>query len=362
MSNLFKVGKEKIRLVRRILLKWLRDNSLTRLISLLNRFANGMKTYLSEGHTPPVSYYAMRELYAYTDGHLNNLMALCFELYYSSYKIINYKGILGDLDRNQIGKISKQTEKDGYSILPVKLPESVVSDILDFAATIPCFSDSSYPEKLISFREAYSHDSVNSFENPTYWINNQSLLEHQPVQDIVFDETFLLLAQVYLGCKPILCLVSCWWSVPLNREPEFGSAQFYHYDMGRLKCVRFFFYLTDVTSKNGSHCYVKSSHRSKPKVLRPDGRKTDNEISQHYSEEQCVEICGEAGTIIMQDPSGFHKGKALEAGYRLILQLVYSVSLFGSDYERIHISMCKDKSKKMMRAYPETYTLFSHND
>jgi len=361
MSDFLKSVKEKVRLARRVLLKYLRDNSLTRLVSLLNRFANGMKIYLSEGYTPPISYYAMRELYAYTDGHLNNLVAFCFKLYYSSYKIMDYNGIIGDLDQNDIGKISKQVRRDGYAILPMKLSESVVSDIFDFTSTIPCFPDSSFPGRLISFRDVYNHNSISSFENPTYPINSQLLLEHESIQDIVFDESLLILAQTYLGCKPILDLFACWWSVPLDREPEFGSAQFYHYDMDRLKFIKFFFYLTDVTPVNGPHCYVKGSHHFKPKALRPDGRKTDEQIHHYYTKEKCIEICGDLGTIIMADTSGFHKGKAVETGYRLILQLEYSVSLFGADYERIHISRCGNKARKMINAYPEAYILFSCN-
>lgn len=355
--------KEKIRSARRILLKWLKENSLTKFTVLIRRLIDGIKTYHMTGYTPPVSYYAMRELYGKTNGRINALLATYFRLRYQQYRFnSNYDGIFSNLSKSQLIDISCQIEKDGCYVFPGKLPKAKVSEIYDFVSEIPCFPDPSSSEKLISFNNFTASYPEHFFDNPTYSINTELLLQNPAVQDVIFDESILLLAQAYLGCKPILDIVACMWSVQLDGEPNFGSAQFYHYDMNRLKFIKFFFYLTDVTPKNGPHCYVKRSHRYKPKSLCADSRKTDEQIYQYYSDDQCIEICGDAGTIIAADTSGFHKGKAIESNYRLILDMEYSISLFGADYEKIHLSGTRDTIKNMIRTYPETYTIFSYDD
>ena len=354
--------KGRIRSVRRTSLKWLKENSLARFMVLIGRLIDGIKTYHKTGHTPPVSYYAMRELYAKTDGRINALLATYFRLRYRRYKFNgNYNGIFSNSAKSQLIDISYQIKRDGCYVFPWKLSKDTVSKIYNFVSEIPCFPHPSSPERLISYNSLTTSYPGYLFDNPTYPISTKLLLQSVAVQDIIFDESILFLVQAYLGCKPVLTSVACWWSVPLCKEPEFGSAQFYHYDMGRLKFIKFFFYLTDVTSENGPHCYVKRSHRSKPKSLRADKRKTDEEVYQCYSDDQCIEICGDAGTIIAADTSGLHKGKAVKSGCRLILQLEYSVSLFGADYERMHILACREEVQKMIKTYSETYTLFSYS-
>jgi len=92
--------------------------------------------------------------------------------------------------------------------------------------------------------------------------------------------------------------------------------------------------LTDVTPKNGPHVYLKGSHRKIPRLLRGDGRKTDDAVRQAGLWENIVELTGPAGTIMAVDTIGLHKGKTPIAGDRLALENEFSTSLFGMDYEQ----------------------------
>jgi hypothetical protein len=108
--------------------------------------------------------------------------------------------------------------------------------------------------------------------------------------------------------------------------------------MDRIKFIKFFFYLTDVGPSNGPHCYIKNSHRRLPKQLRSDGRKTDDVIQSAYSPENIMDLQGEKGYIIAVDTRGLHKGTILTEGSGLLLQGVFTVSLFGQNYPKVNPS------------------------
>ena len=63
--------------------------------------------------------------------------------------------------------------------------------------------------------------------------------------------------------------------------------------------------------------------------MRKDGKITDEEIHKEYKKGDLMEITGKSGTILAVDTSGFHKGKNLTQGDRLLLQFEYTNSLFG---------------------------------
>ena len=132
--------------------------------------------------------------------------------------------------------------------------------------------------------------------------------------------------------------MSMWWSAPTcDEQLQSRAAQLYHFDMDRLKFVKFFVYLSDVDSDRGPHCYVRGSHLRKPAELLKDDRLSDDEILKHYPASELIELTGKAGTMLAVDTRGLHKGKPLETGDRLIFQVQFADSLFGQNYPQIHV-------------------------
>ena len=174
----------------------------------------------------------------------------------------------------------------------------------------------------------------------------------------MFDQNLLHIASTYLKTTPILDLVSCWWSIPSNEKGMNQAAQMYHHDMDRFKFLKFFFYITDVHSENGPHCYVQGSHNGVPKNLQKEGRFTDEEISKTFPSSDILEICGKKGTIIAVDTRGLHKGKNLIKGSRLLFQIQFSNSLFGAPQITTPISQFTNIAKKGISTYPYVYKLF----
>jgi len=127
--------------------------------------------------------------------------------------------------------------------------------------------------------------------------------------------------------------------------------------MDRPQFLKIFVYLTDVTGDTGPHCYIRGSHRSRADALWRDGRHADTEILSHYPAGDEVEITAPRGTMIAVDTSGFHKGKPLARGHRLILQLEYTTALFGTVYQRLQVPPTAFWRRALGEA-PHYYTRF----
>jgi hypothetical protein len=64
---------------------------------------------------------------------------------------------------------------------------------------------------------------------------------------------------------------------------------------------------------------VEGSSNKTPKALNKDRRIEDSEISEYYAPNQILELTVPQGTIMAVDTRGFHKGKTLTSGKRLLL-------------------------------------------
>jgi len=119
--------------------------------------------------------------------------------------------------------------------------------------------------------------------------------------------------------------------------------------------MKFFFYITDVTSETGPHCFVKGSQGRLPKEINRDGRFEDKIIEQIYGKENMLEICGKKGSIIAVDTRGFHKGKDLLNGKRLLFQIQFTNNLFGQSYDSIDSKIISSKHLNSIERFKHSY-------
>jgi hypothetical protein len=86
-------------------------------------------------------------------------------------------------------------------------------------------------------------------------------------------------------------------------------------------------------------------------------RLTDHEVQDHYSAEDFIEFTGPRGTILAEDTRGLHKGKHVQRGHRLVLQIQFSNSLFGATYARTRIREMHDpRLTSMVERFPRVYS------
>jgi hypothetical protein len=309
--------------------------------------------------TPKKSYYALRYFFVKTNGGMNNFLGRLSGLLHPKYKKVSKNGLLGTLEAKDYTHIVSGIREKGYHIFEQSLPQNVVEKLVHYARTTPVpyvNVDIMHPDENSYKTEKVLFDE-NNIISPRYQFLMQDVFNCDEIQKIVFDTQLMYLAQEYLGCKPVLDSMVMWWSAPYkDGEGASAAAQMYHFDMDRLKFLKFFFYLTDVTPETGPHCYVEGSHTHKPKSVLKDGRHTDEAIRAAYPKGAELEICGKKGSILAVDTSGFHKGKILTADFRLLFQIEYVNSLFGTTYPILKMPENMDKGlSETWKKYKYTY-------
>ena len=315
-------------------------------------FKSGYETFEKSGRTPPSAYAAMRRMFVLTKGKSNDEISETIEKNVGKYEGLSKKGILGDLSDIELQHMVLKMKEDGYFIFDAKLPEEIVDEIYNFALLTPCnhldVNTDNYSTNKVLFDPEHPI-------SPRYQFDNADIIDSATLQKLIFDPSLLIFAQEYLGVKPILDLMAFWWSVPFNGVGKSAAAQMYHFDLDRIKFMKFFFYITDVSSETGPHCYVRNSHKFLPAEVSRDGRFTDEEIEAVYGKENMVEICGKKGTIMAVDTRGFHKGKELIKGHRLLFQIEFANSMFGQMYPSVEINFKNEEVKEFALKYPYSY-------
>jgi hypothetical protein len=284
------------------------------------------------------SYIRMRNDYIYSKKEIINKVCRINEFVNPKYKIKQSCGVLGNLSNDEVNSICNEIDEQGYFIFPNKISQETISALKEYSLNMPV-------NYLIPDGEniSYSKNTVkyidNKFLSNRYQnLNISDLINCPEAIAISLDQNFLHIANNFLKSKPILDLIILWWSQnfenlnvskSVKEQLKDSSAQMFHFDMDRLKFLKFFVYLTDVNTSTGPHVYVKKTNRKIPKYIRSDGRFNDEYIFE-FDGENIVEINGAAGTIIAVDTRGLHKGKELESGERLIFQIEFTNSLFGN--------------------------------
>jgi len=312
------------------------------------KLSSGWKEFRRTGKTPPDTYRALRQMFVLTRGGYNDKVAQEIITSIGKEKNENVDGILGHLELKEIKEMANNMKKEGYYIFDSSLSPEKIRSIVNFASKEPVHYLNSDTGKQSSEKIKYNPNKPIS---PRYDFPRESILKSKDLQDLIFDDSLLAFAQEYLGCKPILDHLAFWWSQPFNGMAKSEAAQLYHFDMDRIKFMKFFFYLTDVDTDTGPHCYVKSSHTKLPPQIKRDGRFTDDEISKIYGAQNMLEIVGKKGTIMAVDTRGMHKGKDLIKGERLLFQIEFAISMFGQNYSSLPKSLIKDKYKMKSGQY-----------
>lgn len=326
-------------------------------LNILDIFNRGYEHFIKNSQTPPKSFQAMRLLYFLTDGAFNNFWASLYSLFYLPYDLNTVKEFLIPCNKSKAESIAKEIQAQGYYVFEDKVSSDICDRLLDFASSTPCninIHDSSQAEYAIY------QDHIGQPKATTYHIEEKELIENSIIQNIISDRCILEVTQSYCGSRVTNAHIGMWWSTNfLNGQSSLPDAQLYHWDADQIKFLKFLIYLTDVDINNGPHCYVQGSHQNKPQALWRDGRFLDEEIEKYYNQDQIVEITGSKGTIIVADTSGFHKGKPVQSGHRLILQITMSTCLFGAPYNLIALPESPTSNLQYaIESFPYTYQRF----
>ncbi|THJ19898.1 MAG: phytanoyl-CoA dioxygenase family protein [Nitrospira sp. CG24E] len=300
------------------------------------RMTAGAVRFWMDGRTPGFAYQSMVGLFCMTGGTSNDTLSRLVSLLHPPYRLSDMYGVLGNLGAEDISRVILQLDQKGHYVFERRLPSDFCDRLLQFSLTNRCLQRgmSDVPEATET-REVERYPRKNP-GGVRYDFSARDVINNLDVQLLMADRSILAVAQSYLRCSPILDVMSMWWHTAYSKVPDKDAAQFWHFDMDRIKWLKFFIYLTDVGTANGPHSFVEGSHRTGgiPDSLRLKGyvRLTDEEVEACYPRERFIEFTAPRGTVIAEDTRGLHKGKLVQWGDRLVLQLQFSNSLFGGYY------------------------------
>jgi hypothetical protein len=338
------------------LMQWLRDLSYTRACAWLVHWpllALGVLVFHVTGKTPWPSYWAMRRLYCITHGRSNQMLA---RLLAKPSTVADEPGVLRRMEAAQLKSCVATLERDGFVVLGPLLSAAECDELISFAlATHGTLVPTPSSSPALAQFDPVAPKAVR------YELPERRVAQHPIVQRLLADASLRQLASHYLACEPVNDLIAMWWSAPGAGPANSEAAQLYHFDMDRPQFLKIFIYLTDVTPDTGPHCFIRASHRDRPAGLWRDGRHDDRVILSQHGSSREVQITGARGTAMAVDTSGFHKGKPLKSGHRLILQLEYTCALFGHSYQTLRVP-ANDFWREQLSAHPRYYARFSLAD
>ena len=320
----------------------------------------GWLVFEATGRTPYWAGMSMIRLFCASGGRSNDLMARMVSWRYPPRPIDPARGALPALTAPELAAAAAEIRQRGYHVLEHRVPDDICDRLLEFTLT--------QPAKLRATEGQVQHTGTAIYDprNPQsvrYEYAQQLLIDHPDIQKLMADPVLIGLAQAYLGAEPIADVMGLWWHTAFSDQPDGEAAQFYHFDMDRIKWVKFFICLTDVAPENGPHFFVQGSHRTDgiPCELLAKGyaRLTDEEVARHYPARNLIEFTASRGTIIAEDTRGLHKGQHVHTGHRLMLQIQFSNSLFGPTYPKMAFSRIADPClAEAARRHPRTFSAF----
>lgn len=265
-------------------------------------------------------YQSYVKTYCLSSGFINEIVTFFIQFLSKSRK----KNIIND---KKTIDINNELKNNGYVVLKNKLENKLLNGLIDVTKDLGCNNN-----KLNkNFTKEVFDKEIHNLS--TYYYSENELLKNSAVQDTIKFLQELCIADEYFKSKPYLIATNMWWSTIGDKVDSF-AAQDFHFDLDGIKWLKYFIYLTDVTTNNGPHVYVEGTHKpfSKPYdiLMRGYSRVSDREIEKNYPLKKIKTITGDKGTIIIGDTSCFHKGMVPKSDVRLIFEVTFANSYFGT--------------------------------
>jgi len=300
-------------------------------------FAWGALRYALTGKNGRRAHSAMVYFFCASGGRFNSWCSRWISAWQTPLPTPRPQGVLGDLGGAQGQAALAALRSKGYVTWEGALDAQTCDRLLAFALATPAsvrpMDGQAQAAQATMARYDADHPLAVRYDYPV-----DALLANADVQSLMADASLLWLAQAYLGARPRLDVMSMWWHTRFHDQPDSKAAQYYHFDLDRLKWLKVFIYLTDVGPQDGPHSFIEGSHVDQgiPQHFLRRGyvRLQDEEVLAHYGKQREMRFVAPRGTVIIEDTRGLHKGSMVSGKDRLILQLQLSNSLFGGMYPK----------------------------
>lgn len=291
----------------------------------------GLREYHRSGQISHAAWELLLEAHCATNGRFTENLRRAISAVRPPRPPTPVSGLLGNFSVSEQRRIIEAIERDGFYRFDTLMPAEVCDQIERFAQKAPAEADTPVGDGSSSL-------VIYNPENPgarVFKIPEHSSVAEVSIQQLMADEAFVAIAEMYLKSLPAICGVDVWWSARYGNQPASSAAQLFHFDFDAPPAwLKLFVYVTDVGPDNGPHVYVKGSHRADiaaSRALRARGytRIDDEDIIAAFGADALTSITGPRGTVFMADTRGFHKGTLPTVKHRLIAQLLYCSPVFN---------------------------------
>lgn len=283
--------------------------------------------------SPPRRNYRedLRWLHMHTDGLAQRLMLPVARTKHRHALAPSTLADRSTLPDSQVSDVIANLRRDGFSMLPWKLPTEVCDEV----------ARSMRETKLIAIDGPYANHYV-PFDKPgqtrVLGVPTRGLLNSAELQEVITDPDIYRIASDYIGPpvvvggRPFLR-----WTMPSSfDESSFKrhQAAYFHQDFDALSSLRLFVYFTDVGPENAPLMLVPGSHKGRTRkqleALWMDGKlPSKQEVQELLGENSVKEITGTAGTMFLMDSLSFHSASQASRDARLCLTLLYTATGFS---------------------------------
>lgn len=331
------------------------------------RFLLGIGKYITVKKNTNYGHQGLIGLFCSTSGKSTKLFHNVIKFFNKPYSFEKESvGVLGKVNKEALETISKELSSNGYYIFKNKLSEETCDSLIKFALET---------EAYVRPETNFNNDTTSILKLEKQKINRNNpiairydflpheLIQNVEIQKLLADMSLISVAQEYLQCKPKTDVMGMWWHTAFSKKESSESATMYHFDMDRIKWLKFFFYLTDTTKENGAHQFIAGSHNGNiPNKFLDKGyaRLDSKEVIDCYGKNREITYEAPCGTIIAEDTSGLHRGLPVQKGDRLVFQIQFSNSLFGAESKTTKIdreNVCSEL-KNNIEKYPDIYELY----
>jgi hypothetical protein len=149
------------------------------------------------------------------------------------------------------------------------------------------------------------------------------------------DPELMTIVGSYLGCQPTLSSIGLRWSYP-SRSESHADTQLFHRDPDDWRFLKLLVYLTDVDAGAGPHSFIAGTHCECGRILaRPYAHE---DLARRYPHSAMRTFTGPAGSALLADTYGIHKGAAPQTRPRLAFLAQYSLlPIFALQYRPIRL-------------------------
>lgn len=150
------------------------------------------------------------------------------------------------------------------------------------------------------------------------------------IASLVLDDRVLDIVNSYLGVCSRIKYLDIWYNLPCDEDDPSVDSERWHRDNEDNQLVKLFLYLSDVDEKSGPLSYMRGTQPGgRHGTIYPNNPPAgsfppDGALESDLPNDEVYSCVGDAGTLLLYDACGFHRGGRTTNKPRILLVATYA--------------------------------------